>query len=68
MQIASCFVEPGFFGEGRGVDDEYDAAQGVGVREGRGSIVAELAVAGRVEEEEAAGALEGWVAGRAVVG
>jgi hypothetical protein len=30
--------------------------------------VAELAVAGRVEEEEAAGALKGWVAGGAVVG
>ena len=41
---------------------------GFGVGERRGRVVPEFAVAGGVEEEEAAGALVGWVAGGSVVG
>jgi hypothetical protein len=68
VQVRGCFVEAGFFGEGGGVDDEDDAADGFGVGERRGRVVPEFAVAGGVDEEEAAGALVGWVAWGSVVG
>jgi hypothetical protein len=67
VEVPGGFVEASFFGNGGGVDDEDDAANGLGVRELCGSIVSQLAVAGRVKQEEAARALKGWVAGGAVV-
>jgi hypothetical protein len=67
VQVAGCFVESGFFGEGGGVDDEDYATDRFGVGELRRRIVAELAVTRGVEQEEAPRALVGWVAGRAVV-
>jgi hypothetical protein len=45
-----------------GVDNEYDTANVLGVCKLGGGIVPELAVTRRVEEEEVARALEGWVA------
>lgn len=68
MEIFCGFVQPCFFCEGSCIDDEYDALDVLGVGELRGRIVAELSVAGRVEQEEAARTLEGWVAWGAVVG
>jgi hypothetical protein len=67
VEVACCFVEAGFFGKSSCVYDKYDAANVLGVGKLRGRIVAELAMAGRVEEKEAAWALKGWVAGGAVM-
>jgi hypothetical protein len=68
VEVGGCLVEAGFFGKRGGVDDEDYAADGFGVRELGGRVVAQLAMAGGVEEEEAARTLVGWVAGGAVVG
>jgi hypothetical protein len=54
VEVACCFVEAGFFGKSSCVYDKYDAANVLGVGKLRGRIVAELAMAGRVEEKEAA--------------
>jgi hypothetical protein len=67
VEISGGFVETGFFGDGGCIDNEDDGAQVLGVGELGRRIVAELAVAGRVQQKEAAGALKGRVAGGAVV-
>jgi hypothetical protein len=54
VEVGRCFVEAGLFGEGGGVDDEYDAADVLGVGELGGCVVAELAMARCVEQEETA--------------
>jgi hypothetical protein len=54
VEVACCFVEAGFFGKSSCVYDKYDAANVLGVSKLGGRIVAELAMAGRVEEKEAA--------------
>jgi hypothetical protein len=67
VEIASCLIQTSFFGKRSGVDDEDDGADVLGISELSGRIVAEFSVAGCVEEEEAARALEGRVAGGAIV-
>jgi len=67
VQVLCGLVQAGFFVHGGGVNDEDEAADICGVGEGRGGVVAQLAVAGGVEQDEAARALKGRVAGGAVV-
>lgn len=68
MQVGGGFYDAGFVGERGGVDDEEDGVNVRGVGELGRREVAQFAVPRGVEEEEAPGALEGRVAGGAVVG
>ena len=67
VQVLCCFVQPSFLVDGSGVHDENDGADIFRVSEGGGRVVAQLAVAGSVEDDKATRALESWVAGGAVV-
>lgn len=67
MQVLGGLVQAGVLVHGRSVHDEDDAVDVLGVRERGSDMAAQLPVAGGVVEDEAAGALEGRVAGGAVV-
>lgn len=67
MQVFCGLAQTGFLVDGSGVHHEDNTADILGISESGCSVVAELAMSGRVEDDEAARALEGWVAGRAVV-
>jgi hypothetical protein len=67
VQIAGGFVKACLLGQGGSVDDKDNGADMLGVLELSRRKVAQLAVAGCVEDEEVAGTLESRVAGGAVV-
>jgi hypothetical protein len=67
MEIASCLIQTSFFGKRSGINNEDDGAYVFRIGELGGRIVAEFTVAGCIENEEAARALEGRVAGGAIV-
>ena len=67
VKVLCRLVQPSFLIDGSGVHHKDDAADIFRIGELGGSVVAQLAMAGGVEDKEAARALECWVTRRAVV-